>query len=240
MFDMFRLREATDHHFRHELVPAVEIADEITEHGRYYTTPDGARYPSVTTVIGRYKGKAHLDEWRKRVGEEEARKITGTAQIRGRAVHLLAERFVMNDPDWSVGAMPANLYTFRPVIQILRERVGTVMGVEFPLWSDRLRTAGRTDLVCEWDGEPAIVDFKTSRKPKKEEHIWGYLVQKTCYAVMFEERTGRRISKIVTVMPVDHEEPSIWVKDKDDYVEQVEEVFARRLWSADPGLRCPG
>ncbi len=155
-------------------------------------------------------------------------------------MHQLAEDFLLNKPDWASGAMPANLYTFKPCVRVLREHVGRVFGIEFPLWSDRLRTAGRADLVCEYDGVPSILDFKTSRKEKKDEHIWGYFVQKTTYAQMFEERTGLRIEKIVTLMPVDHEPlPSIWVKDRKEFDEEVDRVFVRRT-GTDPGLLLPG
>jgi genome maintenance exonuclease 1 len=229
-----------EHVFRHELLPVTEIADEVGEHGRYYTTPDGARYPSVTTVIGRAADKTHLEAWRERVGREEAKKVTVQAQVRGRAFHHLAEQFVLNNPRWSEGAMPANVYTFAPLKPILRRHVGTVYGIEFPMWSHRLRTAGRTDLVADWDDVPAIIDFKTSRRPKTEDQIQGYLVQKACYAQMFHERTGKIIERIVTVMAPDHEEPQLWVRDRRDYDNEVRRIFADRRWDADPGILLPG
>jgi hypothetical protein len=225
--------------FTHAFFPRDAIYNEDTESGRYYILPDGSRYPSVTTVIGRYMGDEGLEKWRKSVGEDNARRVTIQAGRRGRFVHDLAEKFLMNDPGWQEvvkKAMPANVFTFNQIKPILVEKVGRVFGVEFPLWSHVLRTAGRSDLICEWEGVPAVVDFKTSRRVKTEPEIWNYLVQKSTYARMFEERTGLSISRVVTVMVADHhDEPLMWVRERAAYDEDVDRVFLDRL--PDPGMR---
>ena len=210
--------------FKHELLSFDDIKADMVDGVRFYDTP-GGRFPSVTTVIGAYKGDHHLKAWRDRVGEEEARKVGGRARVRGTAVHEIAESYLRNRNDWAEGVMPVNLDSFLSIKNILDTRVGTVYGVEVPLWSDRLCTAGRTDLLAEWDGVPSVIDFKTSLRVKKEAEIWGYFVQKACYGTMVQERVGFIVPQIVTVMMVDHEPPQIWVKQRRSYQEDVMRVF---------------
>lgn len=210
--------------FRHEFIDLPPISSDDTPNGRYYFTSDG-KFPSVTTVIGWNKGDKWLKDWRARVGNAEADRISGFARTRGTAVHALAEKYLLNDPDWKEGAMPANLFSFLSIRGHLDRHLGTLFGVETPLWSPVLRTAGRTDLIAEWDGIPSVIDFKTSRRVKKREDITGYFVQKTCYGEMIEERVGLEIPQIVTVMMVDHEEPLIFVEKREDHRDEMLRVF---------------
>jgi hypothetical protein len=210
--------------FTHDPLPVHELEDETGPEGRYYLTP-GGRFPSVTTVIGRYMGQEALDAWRERVGQDVARKTGIQARTRGRAFHQICEDYVLNKSDWSTGAMPANLYYFSSIRPLLDANLGMVYGVEFPLWSSTLQTAGRTDLVAEWEGVASIIDFKTSLRPKTTDKIRHYLVQKACYSMMLEERTGVRAEQIVTLMAVDHEKPQVWVADREDLRPEVEKVF---------------
>lgn len=211
--------------FIHKPLDLPPISSEDTPDGRYYETP-GGRFPSVTTVIGRWKGDAWLNDWRDRVGEDQARRTGVKAKLRGTAVHLTAERYLRGEPDWSRGQMPTTLDSFAPIRRILDERVDEIYGIEVPLWSPVLRTAGRTDLVARWDGVPAIVDFKTSKRSKKEDDVLGYFLQETCYGVMLEERTGVHAPLIVTLMMVDNEPPIVWMKRRCDYEELMRRVFS--------------
>lgn len=225
---MFGSRPARGATFSHDMLPVTEISDETVDGVRFYTTPSGAVYPSVTTVIGAHKGDAWLKAWKKRAGEEKVREVGGKARVRGRAFHHICEQYLLNDDDWAEGAMPSNLYAFRSIQKVLDERIGVVRGIEYPLWSDRLRTAGRTDLIAEFDGVPSILDFKTSLRPKTEDQVHGYFVQKTCYGEMVEERVGLEVPQIVTIMAVDHEPCQVWVKKRADYVSDVEDIFLHR------------
>lgn len=162
--------------------------------GRVYTTPDGD-YPSVTTVLGYFK-KAGIIAWRKRVGDKEANRISGQASVRGTKVHQLAEDYINNVKNYKEDHQPANIDMFENQLKpVLDKHLGLVYGVEVPLYSSYLKLAGRCDLVGEWDGRKAIIDFKTSRKLKKEEWIEDYFMQGACYSVMFEERTGIEIGR---------------------------------------------
>ena len=187
--------------------------------GRVYTTPDGD-YPSVTTVLGYFK-KAGIIAWRKRVGDKEANRISGQASVRGTKVHQLAEDYINNIKNYKEDHQPANIDMFENQLKpVLDKHLGLVYGVEVPLYSSYLKLAGRCDLVGEWDGRKAIIDFKTSRKLKKEEWIEDYFMQGACYSVMFEERTGIAVNDIVILIGVDGEvEPQLFVKKRDDYID---------------------
>jgi genome maintenance exonuclease 1 len=99
------------------------------------------------------------------------------------------------------------------------------LGIEYPLYSKRLKTAGRTDLIAEWDGSLAIIDFKTSRKPKKQEWVKNYFLQATCYSLMLQERTGIVCPDIVILISVDDHEPQVFHKKRKDYLEEVVRIF---------------
>lgn len=201
-----------------------EIEATTTADGRVYHT-DAGDLPSVTTVLKNALDHTALDAWRKRVGDVEASKVTHQASVRGTEVHHLAEQYLSNNAHWKRGAMPVNIDTFQSVRKQLDSRVGIIRGLELPLYSRRLFTAGRTDLVAEWDGVDSIVDFKTSRRIKQESDILGYFIQKTCYSLMLEELTGLLCPQIVTVMMIDFEEPKIFVKQRNDYKQITERIF---------------
>lgn len=195
-----------------------KITRKTTESGRKYFTPEGNAYPSITTVLG-VLNKEGIQKWRARVGEEEANKISTQAATRGTAVHKLAEDYIDNVPDWNKGHMPNNLFSFNQLKAILDERLNNVWFQEEFLYSDKLRCAGQVDCIAEFDGQLSIVDFKTSRKPKKEEWITGYFIQASFYAAAFLERTGIPIKQGVILITVDGSEPQVFKVNTYDYLE---------------------
>lgn len=194
-----------------------ELECETLPTGRTYKTPEGKKYPSVTTVLSE-ESKDGIIAWRKRIGEEEANKISSQAGTRGTAVHTLAENYINNDPAWAKGAMPANIFSFNQIKPLLDKHMNNVYAQEVPLYSDHLQVAGRVDLIAEWDGKLAIIDFKTARKPKKEEYIQNYFMQTAFYAAAFYERTGIAIKRSVILITVDDEEPQVFIKTPFDYL----------------------
>ena len=186
--------------------------------GRKYFTPDGNAYPSITTVLS-LLSRDSIMKWRKRVGEEEANKISRRAATRGTAVHKLAEDYIDNVEGWSKGAMPANIASFNDLKTILDKRLDNVWFQEEFLYSDRLKCAGQVDCIAEFDGQLSIVDFKTSRKPKKEEWITSYFIQASFYAAAFYERTGIPIKQGVILITVDGSEPQVFKVNTYDYLE---------------------
>jgi len=211
--------------FEHEELNLPELNAEIVEGiGRLYTTPEGLQYPSVTTVIGKASDQSWLDAWKARVGEEEVRKVSGQASRRGTAVHELAEEYLKNNPRYTKGHMPGNIATFNQIKPALDKHVGKIYGLEVPLYSDKLRVAGRVDCVAEWDGQLSIIDFKTSKREKKREDIGGYFTQASAYSFMTFEQTGLLPKQIVIMMMVDDGEPLIFIEKSKDWIEKFIEL----------------
>ena len=194
------------------------LTRQTTESGRKYFTPEGNAYPSITTVLS-ILGKEEIIAWRQRVGEEEANKVSRQASTRGTAVHKLAEDYVDNKPDWKGKHMPSNIATFNTLRPILDASLNNVWMQEAFLYSDKLKTAGQVDCIGEWDGVLSIIDFKTSKRVKKEEDITNYFIQMCFYAAAFLERTGIAIKQAVVVMAVDDNEPLIFKVNTFDYFE---------------------
>lgn len=194
------------------------LTRQTTESGRKYFTPEGNAYPSITTVLS-ILGKEEIIAWRKRVGEEEANRISRQASTRGTAVHKLAEDYVDNKPDWKGKHMPSNIATFNTLRPILDAKLNNVWMQEAFLYSDKLKTAGQVDCIGEWDGVLSIIDFKTSKRVKKEEDITNYFIQMCFYAAAFLERTGIAIKQAVVVMAVDDNEPLIFKVNTFDYLD---------------------
>jgi len=215
-------------HFRHNFVPTVELTTETIDGQRHYVLPDGVtKLKSVTTIIGERTDKTALLEWKKRVGEEEAQKISVQAARRGTAIHSIAERYVLNEDNfYGEKEMPINVESFKPIKQILDDHVDNILGVEIPLYSKALGCAGRTDLIAEYDGTLSVIDFKTSKRMKKAEWIENYFIQATCYAMMFEWIYKIAVPQIVIVITVDDEKtPQVFKLERSQYVNRVLEIF---------------
>ena len=198
--------------------PPVELQDlkskTFPDGKRYYTTPDGHKLPSVTTVIGA-KGKKAIMEWRKRVGEEEANKISRKASSRGTNVHTLCERYLNNETLGDI--MPDAKEMFFPLKPLLN-RINNIHYQECALWSVKLEMAGRVDCIGEFDGVLSVIDFKTSKRPKKKEDIDNYFAQCVAYACMYEELVGVGIEQIVIIMAVEGSEPLLFIEKTADYL----------------------
>ena len=202
-----------------------DLSANTTDKGRLYTAPDGKKFPSITTVLSILSREA-IQAWRARVGEEEANRISRIASTRGTAVHDLLEKYVDNDPDYAKGVMPHILQSFYDVKEVLDTNLNKVYAQEAPLYSEHLGVAGRVDCVGVWDGKDSIIDYKTSRKPKKKEWIEGYFLQCAAYAIMWEERTGRPITQLVVMIAVDNEETQVFIEHRDNYTKRLLEVIA--------------
>jgi|TARA_R100000030_G_scaffold54701_1_gene41200 genome maintenance exonuclease 1 len=220
--------------FKHETIDLGygDLVADTQPTGRTYITPDGVRYPSITTVLG-ILSEAGIAAWRKRVGEDEANRVGGRASARGTLVHSIVEKYLLNENTKEyLPHIRQSLENLRP---ILDSRIGTIYGLEVPLYSSYLGVAGRCDCVAEFDGVPSIVDFKTSRKPKKKEWISNYFAQMAGYAVMWEERTGMPITNTVIIMDVDDNEPLVFKEHRDNHIQLLidtkKEYDTRKLFS---------
>ena len=209
-----------------------DLSADTTDSGRVYTTPDG-KYPSITTVLS-ILSEDGIRAWRKRVGEEEANKISRVAATRGTNVHAIIEKYLNNEEDYADGYLPNIIGNFKDVQPILDSKIGSIYAQEVPLYSNHLRVAGRVDCVGEFDGTLSIIDFKTSRKLKKKEWIDGYFIQAAAYAIMYEERTGTPITQLVILIAVDNESPQIFIEHRDNWtkklLETIKEYETRKLF----------
>lgn len=194
-----------------------ELETETVNGKRFYVTPDGKKYPSVTTVSGFASAKS-IAAWRRKVGNEQANKISTQAAGRGTAVHKLCENYLNNDPDFTKKQMPVNIESFNTIKPILDTHINNIRMQEVPLYSHYLEVGGRVDCIAEWDGKLSVIDFKTSRKIKKKEWISGYFMQCSAYAVMYEELTKLPISQIVIIISVDSEKPQVFIERRDNYI----------------------
>ena len=172
----------------------------INEDGkRLYVTENGEKYPSVTSALGALSRKK-IWEWRKRVGAEAANKISTQASCAGTAVHQVAEDYILGQMKEDVN--PIALNTFRTIQPYLDEHVDEIYGVELQMYSDELKTAGTSDLICRYAGENTILDFKTSKRWKSKDEIHSYFMQGAAYATMVKEHYDMDIDRIVILMAV--------------------------------------
>lgn len=180
---------------------------------RVYETPSGRAYPSVTTVTGQHNKQAILD-WRKRVGAEEANRISTTAAKRGTRIHTLCESYLNNE------FVEPNLFdteTFKAIKPYLNN-IQDVHCLETPLYSDHLEVAGTVDCIAKYNGKMSVIDFKTSKRKKSRDDIHNYFMQCSAYAVAFEERTSVPVGKIVIIMAVDDDNTIIFEENRDTWI----------------------
>ena len=199
-------------------VPEVEPVNQ--DGVRFYPIPGADKYyPSVTSITS-FKNAQFFAQWRRRIGEQEANRITARATQRGTAFHSIAEDYFKGELnlDRYLENNPLSVRMFQSAKKTLN-RIGKIHCLESFLFSHYLGLAGRVDCIAEFDGELAVIDFKTSTKEKNEDHIEHYFVQETAYAAMFLERTGIEVKKIVTLIAT--EEGTIQIFEKynlDDYL----------------------
>jgi genome maintenance exonuclease 1 len=186
--------------FTHIDLKLPTLEREMIDGVRYYKIPHNGEFKkmvSITSVISHYK-KDFFDNWRKRVGVEKANEITKRATSRGTDMHSLIENHLYNIPELpQVQELSKTL--FENAIPTL-DRINNIHTLEGSLYSEYFSIAGTVDCVAEFDGELAIIDFKSSAKPKPREWIEGYFVQCAAYACMLHEMTGISVKKFVIIM----------------------------------------
>ena len=222
---MFTLRD--DYH---TCFQGSELERFMIEGVRHYREKGSTiAYPSVTSVLSFINGPKFAD-WRRRVGEEEANRVTKHATTRGTNLHTLFEHYLNNEDitglkEWNI---PLVNLMFRAAKPELAKHVDNIYQQETQMSSDRLCLAGTVDLICEWDGELAVVDFKTSAKTKPEAWLEGYFVQLSAYWAMFSEKTGVVPKKLVVflvaengdIQIVERRNPLDYLKTLREYVSQ--------------------
>lgn len=210
--------------FHHQPFQFPSIERKEVNGRRHYATSEGKVYPSVTTVLSGYKDEG-LKQWIAKVGSDVANRKKIQGANRGTGIHTIYEDFVSNRLDIQQHD-PITYSLFKESERYLREGMNKVHNLEFAVWSDRLKTAGTADSLCEWCGITSILDYKTSGKPKKEEWIENYFIQETVYAMCVYERIGLKVPQIVTFLVNERDpEPQIFVKRTEDYILDAIRIF---------------
>jgi genome maintenance exonuclease 1 len=185
--------------FNHLNIIVPQHAKQISPDGtgkRLYQTPEGKIYPSITTILAPLKEEI-LTQWRERVGDKVADAESNWGKGRGTALHLACEELVQNK------SLKGHPLLIRMLIEDLMPYIRKIDNIhcqETVLYSDKFRTAGRVDLIAEYDGKLSIIDFKGSKRSKKREWITDYFIQTAFYAAAYYERTRYKIKQNVILM----------------------------------------
>jgi len=209
--------------FNHLNVELPPISATTTDGVRLYETPEGNKYPSITTILS-VRNKSGLDQWRKRVGEKTANYIAGKAAARGTKVHHMCEDWLNND---SIEHHKKHFLPFCLFGQLknqVLQKIDNIHAQEAGLYSDKYKVAGRVDCIAEYNGVLSIIDFKTSTKERNDAWNENYYIQCSAYAEMYEERTGTEIDQIVILCVTEDGTVQEFVKEKYDYLDALVET----------------
>ena len=182
-------------------VPAIlsPLERETIDGVRYYKIPNGEdlmKLVSITSVTSFYS-REKFAKWRKKVGEKKANEITRKATTRGTDMHSMTEHYLLNENLPKVAPMGDMLFKIaKPTLN----KIDNIHALEGSLYSKELGVAGTVDCIGEYEGELAVIDFKTSKAPKPRAWIDGYFVQAAAYACMYYELTGTPVKKLVIIM----------------------------------------
>ena len=204
--------------FNHVDVKLPKLSRETIDGVRYYSVPDEdelLKLVSITSITSHFNKEIFVN-WRKKVGNEEADRITKAATSRGTDMHTLTEHYLKNE----------NLPTVQPISDFLFKiakgklnKIDNIHALEGSLYSKELGIAGTVDCIAEYDGELAIIDFKTSKKPKPRDWVEHYFVQCMAYGCMLYELTGISVKKLVIIMACENGECVIYEeKNKAKYI----------------------
>ena len=201
--------------FNHVEIQIPSLERETIDGVRYYDTPDGQKLVSITSIIS-HINREKFREWRARVGNEEANRITKRATSRGTDMHTLVEHHLKNEELPTV--QPLSEFLFKQAKPDL-SNIDNIHAIEQSLFSKELGIAGTVDCIAEYNGELAIIDFKTSAKPKPEKWIEDYYVQCAAYACMLYELCGIMVKKFVIIMSCEDGECKVYEQyDKAKYI----------------------
>ena len=208
--------------FNHIQVSLPEVTTETINRKRFYVTPEGEKYPSITTVLSNRK-KEGLFEWRKRVGNDVANYVARTSASRGTKVHHMCEDYLNNEFDEE-----KHRKDFLPfcLFNQLKDQalcnMNNIYAQEAGLYSDKYKVAGRVDCVAEYKDTLSIIDFKTSTRERSDDWNENYYIQGSAYAEMFEERTKIKIDQVVILVVTEDGTVQEFVKSKQDYLPMLE------------------
>ena len=211
--------------YNHKTINLPEIKATTTDGVRLYETPEGNKYPSITTVLS-VRNKKGLFEWRKRVGDDVANYVARKAATRGTHVHHMCEDYINNDFDEEKHKKKFLPYVlFNQLRESVLQKIDNVNAQEGGLYSDKYKVAGRVDCIAEYEGKLSIIDFKTSSKERSDDWNESYYIQASAYAEMFEERTGTTIDQVVILVVTEDGVVQEFVKNKKEYLPLLSDVI---------------
>jgi genome maintenance exonuclease 1 len=196
--------------FKHIEIELPEMESTTLDGIRYYPTPTGNMYPSITSVTSHYNRQV-FKEWRERVGNVEADRICKESTTRGTNFHQICQDYLENKLLESDRYDEEAYFMFDSAKTEL-DNINNIHAIESSLYSDYFGIAGRVDCIAEYRGELAVIDFKTSKKIKPEEWIQQYFVQEVAYACMYHELTGKVVKQLVTIMVTPEGEVKVFIK----------------------------
>lgn len=182
-------------------------------------------FPSVTSILSSRADNSWIQEWKDRVGEEEANRVGQRARNYGTCLHELMEAHTLgkNLPRM---VTPDLAIDFSAGKKIVEENINIIYATEKPIFSRTLHAAGTCDGVVSWQGLPGVIDYKTTKHPKTEEDCLHYFLQATAYGYMLEEMYPDFLClKIIIVLFNGTSYPTIFVKDPEDYYDRMMEIF---------------
>ena len=213
--------------FNHVDLNLKPLERETIDGVRYYSIPDVddlVKLVSITSVTSHFNKEIFIN-WRKRVGNETADKITKAATRRGTDMHTLTEYYLKNDnlPD----VPPISEFLFK-IAKGELNKIDNIHSLEGALYSRQLGIAGTVDCIAEYKGDLAIIDFKTSKKPKPREWIEHYFVQAMAYGCMLYELTGITVKKLVIIMACENGECVVYEEtDKAKYIKLLDKYIRK-------------
>jgi genome maintenance exonuclease 1 len=204
-------------------IPVKFTQSELIEkdEGHYYQTPSGIIYPSITTMLQKtqtQEKQQSLQNWREQ--EIAADYITQQAAFVGSETHKLIENY-LNDEEISEKFRLLSEAHFKNLLPFVN-KINDIHGIELRLYSDKMKLAGTSDCIANYDGKLSIIDYKTKRSNQREEWLTDHFIQATSYGVMFKELTGKNVEQIVILVSSEKNTRMEFMKNPDDYLDLLE------------------
>jgi len=197
-----------------------ELESETQADGsRFYVSPEGKKYPSVTTVTG-WRKKEMFKEWREKNPDKSKRILE-----KGTNFHDIVERYLNNQEVNLDNSGDIEAYSLFDNARNYLNRIQNVRVQEVSLHSDLLEMAGRVDCIAEYEEVPCIIDFKTSKRMKERSEIDNYFCQATAYSIMWKEITGENIPNLLILISTDYGEVQEYKGNAMDYVRPLKEMI---------------
>lgn len=200
-----------------------QLKQVTTDNGRYYETPEGLHYPSVTTVLSK-RNHSELQKWKEAVGEDEAKLVSKRASTRGTQLHENVEYYLKNEKITIAKNRLIDVSLMKSIIPHLTN-ISNIKLQESPLYSHSLKLAGTLDLFADWCGVPSVIDFKTSSKIKNKYDIENYFIQTAIYAIMINERYGFNVNQLVILIAQEFGDAQVFIEQRKNWFKQIKELL---------------